>query len=130
VSYVDEDGVPRVNALSLAIPAGDHLALLGPAEGGRSEIAMLLGRILAPTAGRIRLGRTDLNAVPFAESARRLAYVGPAEQLLAGSIRENLLFGLHRPSPASLSEAGSVGGAAGPDPPRKQAGGRAGPDRQ
>src|SRR3954452_14137895 len=63
VSYIDEDGIRRVNAISLAISAGEHVALVGPADSGRSEIAMLLGRVLTPTAGRIRLGEADLNAL-------------------------------------------------------------------
>jgi len=104
VSYIDEDGIRRVDAISLAIPAGEHAALIGPTDSGRSEITMLLGRVLSPSAGRIRLGEADLNALPFAASARHVAYVGPAELLLAGSLRDNLLFGLRRPPLAVVKE--------------------------
>ena len=44
-----------VNGLDLLVPAGDHLAIVGPSGGGKSTLALLLAAVLTPTEGSVSL---------------------------------------------------------------------------
>jgi ABC-type multidrug transport system fused ATPase/permease subunit len=93
-----EDGDPVVDALSIAIPIGQRVALVGDASSGKGELTMLLARLIDPTSGRIVVGGTDLKDAPEALTGRRIAYVGPNTPLLSASLADNLTYGLkHRP---------------------------------
>jgi len=98
ISYVEEER-RVVDGVSYTLPLDAHLAVVGRAGSGKNEFAMLLARLLVPSAGRILVGDTDLNLLPFAVTGRRIAYVGPSSGLFSASLRDNLLFGLrHKPT--------------------------------
>src|SRR5579859_6582295 len=96
--YNEDDRAHILNGVDVALPLGPHIAIVGTGASGKSEFAMLLARLLVPSAGRILIGGQDLNQLPYAVTGRRIAYVGSTAGVFASSIRENLLFGLkHRP---------------------------------
>lgn len=98
LTYSEDDRAHILNGVTASLPFGPHIAIVGSGASGKSEFAMLLARLLVPTAGRIMIGGQDLNQMPYAVTGRRIAYVAAAAGLFAASIRENLLFGLkHRP---------------------------------
>jgi ATP-binding cassette subfamily C protein CydC len=80
-------------ALSLQLPAGSRTAILGPSGAGKSTIAALLLKLIAPQAGEIRLGGTDLAALPAEAVRHRIAYLGQTTHLFADTIRNNLRLG-------------------------------------
>ncbi|MFO1068499.1 MAG: ABC transporter transmembrane domain-containing protein [Geminicoccaceae bacterium] len=95
----DEDGDPLLDGVSFTIPLPSTLALTGPAGGGREELTLVLAGLLLPDSGRILIGGTDVAALPEAVLGRRIAYVAQPTAIFAGSIRDNLLYGLrHRPT--------------------------------
>lgn len=98
LSYTDEIGVKFVDGVSFAVEPGERIAMVGPEGSGKSELALLLARLLRPSSGRIDFGGVDLSDAPEAFTGRRLAYVGPNTYLRAQSIRDNLLFAVrHQP---------------------------------
>ena len=98
LTYSEDDRANILNNLSVELPFGPHIALVGSGSSGKGEFAMLLARLLVPTAGRVLIGGQDLNQMPYAVTGRRISYVSAAAGLFSSSIRENLLFGLkHRP---------------------------------
>jgi iron complex transport system ATP-binding protein len=68
-------GVKVLDDLSLAIPAGGVVALLGPNGSGKTTLLKLLLGILRPQGGSIRFRNTDISSIPARELARHLAYV-------------------------------------------------------
>lgn len=64
-----------LEGLSLAIRAGERLALLGPNGSGKSTFVRLLSRWLRPSAGRILLDGRDLGEFTARDLARRIAIV-------------------------------------------------------
>ncbi len=61
--------------VSLAVAAGEVLALLGPNGGGKTTLLKTLLGLLPPQAGSVMLDGRDLAAIPVRERARLVAYV-------------------------------------------------------
>ncbi|MDT8436593.1 MAG: ABC transporter ATP-binding protein [Gemmatimonadota bacterium] len=71
------DRIRAVRGVSLEIPSGDFLALVGPSGSGKSTLLHLLGAVDAPTAGSIRLDGREVAELREAERARlRLRRIG------------------------------------------------------
>jgi ATP-binding cassette subfamily C protein CydC len=72
------------------VPAGSRVAILGPSGAGKSTIAALLLKLIAPSGGEIRLGATDLAALPAEAVRARIAYLSQTTHLFADTIANNL----------------------------------------
>jgi ATP-binding cassette, subfamily B, bacterial len=90
-SYVA--GRPVLHELSLDVPAGQTVALVGATGAGKTTIAKLLSRFYDPTSGVVRLDGVDLRSV--AESQLRQAVVMVTQDgfLFSGSVADNIGFG-------------------------------------
>src|SRR5258706_15688212 len=74
--------IPVLERVSLSVPDGDFLGLMGPSGSGKSTLLNLLAGIDRPTRGSIRIGDTDITALserPLA--AWRARHVGFIFQL-------------------------------------------------
>jgi ATP-binding cassette subfamily C protein len=83
---------PVVRDLSFTVPAGDHLAVVGPSGIGKSTLANLLAGLLAPQAGVVRLGGVDVGRIREADLRRALALIPQEAYVFAGTVRENLAY--------------------------------------
>jgi ATP-binding cassette subfamily C protein CydC len=81
------------DGLTLDIPQGSRIALLGPSGSGKSTLAALLLKVAAPAQGRILLGGTDIATLDDAEMRARIAWLSQSTHLFSDSIRGNLLLG-------------------------------------
>ena len=81
-----------VNGLDLLVPAGDHLAIVGPSGGGKSTLALLLAAVLTPTEGRVSLDGRPLQEWTPAELHRALAVIPQQAYVFAGTVQENLRY--------------------------------------
>jgi len=90
VTFAYGDGAPAVDAVSLAVEPGEHLALVGATGAGKSTLAKLLVRFYDPGSGRITLGGTDLRAATLDDLRRRIVFVPQEGQLFSGSLADNV----------------------------------------
>jgi len=98
LGLVDDDGDVQLDGVSLKIAAGERIALLGPSNGGKEALGLVLARLAPPTSGNLTFGDHDVTTLPEAVTGRRIGYVGPAAFTFSTTIRENLLMGaMHRP---------------------------------
>lgn len=67
--------------VSVQIPHGSLVGILGPNGSGKTTLLRLLGGLLRPSAGRIALEDADLHTIPRAIVARRIAMVPQETQL-------------------------------------------------
>ncbi|GGV05515.1 putative ABC transporter ATP-binding protein [Streptomyces filipinensis] len=81
-----------LDRVSLTAPAGAVTALVGPSGSGKTTVFSLLQRFYDTGSGRILLDGTDITALSRAEVRRRIAYVEQDTPMLAGTLRENLLY--------------------------------------
>ncbi|HKF73506.1 MAG TPA: ABC transporter transmembrane domain-containing protein [Stellaceae bacterium] len=94
LTLVEDERVRVVDGVTTNIPLDRSTALLGPNGGGKHELALLLARLLAPTAGRIGVNGSDLATLPTAVIGRRMAYAGSTPHLFSMSLGDNLLASL------------------------------------
>lgn len=91
---------PVLRAASLAIAAGDFVALCGPSGAGKTTIADLACGLLVPSSGRVLADGLPLDDEERRAGWRgRIACVGQDAFLFDASLRDNLAFG----APASQS---------------------------
>jgi ATP-binding cassette, subfamily B, bacterial len=79
-----------VAGVTLDVPAGTSLALVGETGSGKSTLAALITRLHDPDAGRITIDGIDLRDLRLADLARIVGVVSQETYLLHTSVRENL----------------------------------------
>lgn len=82
--------------ISLTFPGKQITALVGHSGAGKTTILKLLERIYEPSAGRILAGGREIASYNVRTWRENLSYVMQDPPLISGSIRENLLYGIHR----------------------------------
>jgi ABC-type multidrug transport system fused ATPase/permease subunit len=87
---------PVLHDVSLAIPAGQTIALVGETGAGKSTIARLVARFYDPTTGTIRLDGVDLRDLSTRDLRRAVVMVTQESFLFSGTVADNIAFG--RPS--------------------------------
>jgi len=98
LSYLDENDLPLLRAVNFNIPTTAHVAIVGPGGSGMDYLSYILGGLLFPSSGSLRIGGRDLERLPSAVTGRRIGYVGANAYHFFGSLRDNLLYSLkHRP---------------------------------
>ena len=105
---VSEDGrVKQLDGITLTVPTDAKLAVIGAGSSGKDILGQVLGRLVLPSAGSIRIDGQDYFQIPEYVLGSRSAYIGQETYLFPVSVRENLLFGLkHRPvAPAKYDSA-------------------------
>lgn len=91
VSFTYADGrTPAVRDLSLVIPAGKVVALVGPSGSGKSTIADILMGLIAPDSGTLKLDGRPLGRDDVRGWRDHIGYVAPDTFLFHDTIRANL----------------------------------------
>ncbi|MDH5750044.1 MAG: ATP-binding cassette domain-containing protein, partial [Rhodospirillales bacterium] len=98
LSLEEEGGIRIVEGATFTVASLDTTAVVGPGSSGGGGIAQLLARLTSPTSGTLSIGGQSLEVMHEAVIGRRIAYAGENAYLFAGSVRDNLLYGLkHHP---------------------------------
>ncbi len=79
--------------LTLHIPAGQTLALVGATGAGKTTIARLMARFYDPTAGRVTLDGVDLRDLSDEDLRRAVVMVTQDNFLFSGTVADNIGFG-------------------------------------
>jgi ATP-binding cassette subfamily C protein len=80
---------PVLRSLSLTVPHGQHLAVVGASGIGKSTLAALLAGVHRPGHGEVRYGKTQLAGLPPATRARLVTLVPQEAYVFAGTVRAN-----------------------------------------
>lgn len=91
--------------IELTVPAGTHLAIVGPTGAGKSTLAALVSRLYDPTAGRLTLDGVDLRDLSAEQRAAVVGVVSQETYLLHGTVRENLRFARPEATDAQIEAA-------------------------
>lgn len=104
---------PVLPDLSLVVPAGQTVALVGTTGAGKTTIAKLIARFYDPTAGSVTLDGVDLRAVDQSELRRHVVMVTQENFLFSGTVADNIRFGRPSASDAEVRAAAVAVGADG-----------------
>jgi ATP-binding cassette subfamily B protein len=102
-SYEKEDKV--LHHVSMHIPSGKSIALVGPSGGGKTTITSLIPRFYDVTGGSIRIGGQDIRDMKLESLRSNIGIVQQEVYLFDGTIRENIAFGKPDATEAEIREA-------------------------
>ena len=93
VSFAYTDETEVLHDVSLSVPAGETVALVGPSGGGKSTLCQLLPRFYDVDEGSIRIDGLDVRQVTQSSLRRAIGIVQQDVFLFADTIRENIRYG-------------------------------------
>lgn len=95
VSFTYPSGVVALRRVSLHIPSGSSLAIIGQNGAGKTTLVKHFNSLLQPTSGVVMVGDWDTREHSAAELASRVGYVfqNPDDQLFQSTLRKEVMFG-------------------------------------
>jgi energy-coupling factor transport system ATP-binding protein len=93
--YQYSDEIVALKGISLAIPRGTFMAILGQNGSGKTTLVKHFNGLLKPTAGRVLVDGQDTSQRSIGQLASRVGYVfqNPDHQIFCATTREELAFG-------------------------------------
>jgi ATP-binding cassette subfamily B protein len=87
------DRPPAVSDVSLRIPAGTTVAIVGPTGSGKTTLLALLARLWDPPPGTVFLDGREVHTIPLADLRRAIGYVPQESFLFSRPLAENIGLG-------------------------------------
>jgi len=103
-SYAGADR-PALSGVSLDVPAGTTLALVGETGSGKTTLGGLIARLYDPSAGRVTIDGIDLRDMRLADLADVVGVVSQETYLLHTTVRENLRYARPEATDAEIEDA-------------------------
>jgi ABC-type multidrug transport system fused ATPase/permease subunit len=119
--HVQFDGVnfwyredrPILQHMTLDVPAGQTIALVGPTGAGKTTTARLVARFYDANSGRVLIDGVDIKDLPSADLRRAIVMVTQENFLFSGSVADNIAFGKPTATRAEIELAAQRVGADG-----------------
>lgn len=111
VCFSYPDGRQVLDKVSLDLPLGELVAIVGPTGAGKTTLAYLLPGYIRPTSGKMSFDNVDLVDVSVNEIRKQVTYVFQEHMLLSESIRDNLLLANAEATTEQMLEACRLAGA-------------------
>ena len=93
IDFRHADGAPVLHGFSLAIAAGERVAVTGASGRGKSVVLALLGGLVAATAGQVWLGEVVLTPHTRGAARARIGWLAQRPHVLGESLRHNISLG-------------------------------------
>lgn len=94
IDFAYENDEVILNGVSFVAKPNEIIAFAGPSGGGKSTIFALLERFYEPEKGHITFDDVDLNDINLNNYRRQIGFVSQDSAIMAGTIRDNLTYGL------------------------------------
>lgn len=112
-TYPSPDAAPRPPALrdvSLRIPRGTTLAVIGPTGAGKSTLANLIPRLLDAPPGTLFIDGRPIHDYPLHQLRAAIGYAQQESFLFSDTIAANIAFGVEQASPEAIVQAAEQAG--------------------
>jgi len=87
------NSTPVLHDISLRIPAGSSLAIVGPTGSGKTTLVSLIPRIYDAEPGTVFIDGVPIREYPITDLRRNLGFVPQETFLFSDTVRENIAFG-------------------------------------
>ena len=94
LDFAYQTGEPILENISFEANPNQVIAFAGPSGGGKSTIFSLLERFYEPTKGTIKFGDLPIEKINLTNYRSQIGFVSQDSAIMAGTIRENLTYGL------------------------------------
>jgi len=101
-----------LDSINFRVEPGESVAIVGPSGGGKSTLLHLLVGLYQPTSGVIMVDGKKLNDIGIANFRKCIAVVHQNDQLLSGTIEENICFFDSNPDLGFIKECAQMAGIA------------------
>jgi subfamily B ATP-binding cassette protein MsbA len=105
VSYTYPNGAVALKEVEFSVPVGQTVAIVGSSGSGKSTLAAILLRFRSPTSGRVTVDGIDYWDYSPESWHRATALVEQDAFLFHGTLRENIVYGFDRATPAAIQRA-------------------------
>lgn len=94
VSYHYSEEQPILKNINFTIEPGKVTAIVGPSGSGKTTLFSLFERFYTPQQGEITLGTQNIQLFSLLSWRRQIGYVSQESPIIAGTIRDNIVYGL------------------------------------
>ncbi len=108
VSFAYERNHPVLHRITLEIPPGKTVAVVGRTGSGKTSLLNLIPRLYDPTTGEVLIDDHDARTIPLQVLRRHIGMVPQDTFLFSDTIRENIAFGVENPAPQKIAWAVKV----------------------
>jgi len=84
---------PVLRDITIDVPAGTTLAIVGPTGTGKTTLASLIARVYDVRSGRVAIDGCDVRDIPLAQLHRAVAFVPQESFLFSTTLEENVAWG-------------------------------------
>jgi ATP-binding cassette subfamily B protein len=102
---------PAVDGVTVRVPPGQTVALVGETGAGKSTLVKLVARYYDPTSGAVRVGDVDLRTVAPSDYRHRLGVVPQEAYLFSGTVRDAIAYAKPEATDAEVEAAARAVGA-------------------
>lgn len=103
--HYSDDNKTVLSQVSIHIPAGKSVALVGPSGGGKTTICSLLPRFYDVTAGKVTIDGKDVRDLTLKSLRNQIGMMQQDVYLFDGTIRENIAYGKPDATDEEIKEA-------------------------
>ncbi|WP_409297310.1 ABC transporter ATP-binding protein [Peribacillus sp. SCS-26] len=96
VTYGYQSGGKVLDSVSFTVNPSSVTAIVGPSGSGKTTLFSLLERFYTPDSGEILMGRKPISEISLKTWRSGIGYVSQESPVHAGTIRENICYGVHR----------------------------------
>lgn len=108
ITFAYQGGTPVIQDLSLRIPAGKTIAVVGSTGSGKSTLVKLLLRLYEVEAGTITLDGIDIRELQLQDLRRAIGLVSQDVFLFHGTVQENIAYGSSEATQAEVITAAKI----------------------
>jgi ATP-binding cassette subfamily B multidrug efflux pump len=99
---------PALRDVSLRIPAGHTLAIIGRTGAGKSTLVHMLPRLFDPPPGTVFLDGHDVRTLELGWLRRQIAIVHQDPFLFSATVAENIAYGVERAEPEEIERVAAI----------------------
>ncbi|MCD8561520.1 ABC transporter ATP-binding protein/permease [Candidatus Saccharibacteria bacterium] len=105
IAFAHKNGAAVFEKLSLSIPAGQHVGIVGRSGAGKTTLTKLLLRLAEPDSGEILIDGQNIHTVSQKSLHKAIAYVPQEPLLFHRTLRENISYGNPKASLEEIKQA-------------------------
>lgn len=108
-TYPDQQN-PALRGINLNVRPGEKIGIIGRSGSGKSSLAKLLVGLYQPDSGSLLVDGVDIRQIDVSELRHNIGYVAQDIQLLAGTLRDNLVSGARYVDDEMVLQAAELAG--------------------
>src|SRR5207245_5022028 len=102
------DTTPVLRGITLTIPAGSTVAIVGPTGAGKSTLVHLIPRLFDVTSGQVLIDGHDIRQISLASLRRAIGVVPQETFLFSDTMFENIALGAEAAGESAVVEAAAT----------------------